>query len=431
MKRSNAAFTGASLTQRWRRPLGSLWETSPDLLDMLSQRRRSVIFLICVIVIAVTSGRPVAAPFVPESDSQVLERLPFAPNDPVLRRLRALNNQLTRKPDNLPLALLVAQGYLDVGRVTGDPRYAGYAQAALAPWWDFEQAPQEVLVLRATSRQRMHQFDVALADLATALNINPHNVQARLTRATVLQVKGAYDEAREECRALQELTEELVWAACLANVNAATGKLRGSYQQLRLAFDRYPHAQPSVRSWVLTSLAEMAARAGMTQEAETHFRAALALDAVDYYLLGTYADFLLDDGRPQEVVALLRDKTAADPLLLRYALALQAQHSKELPAQVEQLLDRFAASRLRGDRVHLREEARFTLHLLNAPQAALQLAQENWQVQKELADIRILLEAAIAAADTAAVDAVRDWLKNCGLEDVQLGLLMQYAKHPG
>jgi hypothetical protein len=116
----------------------------------------------------------------------------------------------------------------------------------------------------------------------------------------------------------------------------------------------------------------------------------------------------------------LRDKTRADPLLLRYALALQAQNSKELPAQVEQLRDRFEASRLRGDRVHLREEARFTLHLLNAPQAALTLAQENWQVQKEPADVRILLEAALAADDAGAVDAVKEWLKNSQLEDVQL-----------
>jgi Tfp pilus assembly protein PilF len=425
MKRSNAAFTGASLTQRWRRPFWSSSETSSDLLDMLSQRSRSIASLICVIVVAMTSGRADAAPFVPESDSQVVERLPFAPNDPVLRRLRALNNQLTRKPDNLPLALLVAQGYIEVGRVTGDPRYAGYAQAALAPWWDFEQAPQEVLVLRATVRQRMHQFDVALTDLATVLNTNPRNLQARLVRATVLQVQGVYDEAREECRALQDLSEELTSTACLASLNGATGKLRESYQKLRAALERHPNAQPSVQSWVLTSLAEMAARAGMTQEAERHFRAALALDAVDYYLLGTYADFLLDDGRPQEVVALLRDKTAADPLLLRYALALQAEHSKELPAQVEQLRDRFAASRLRGDRVHLREEARFTLHLLNAPQAALTLTQENWQVQKEPADVRILVEAAIAAGDAAAVRTVTGWLRNSRLEDVQLSRLMQ------
>ena len=96
----------------------------------------------------------------------------------------------------------LARGYLELGRVTGDPRYAGYAQAALAPWWDLNQPPQEVLVLRATLRQRVHQFDDALADLATVLIANPRNAQARLTRATVLQVQGDYEAAREECRAL-------------------------------------------------------------------------------------------------------------------------------------------------------------------------------------------------------------------------------------
>jgi len=40
-------------------------------------------------------------------------------------------------------------------------------------------------------RQRMHKFDLALADLATVLNINPRNVEARLMLATVKQVQGA------------------------------------------------------------------------------------------------------------------------------------------------------------------------------------------------------------------------------------------------
>jgi len=266
----------------------------------------------------------------------------------------------------------------------------------------------------------MHQFDLALADLATVLNINPRNVEARLMLATVKQVQGAYDEAGKECRALQDLTEKLVWTACLANVNGATGRLRESYEQLRAVFSRYPIAEQKLESWVLTSLAEMATRAGMMSEAEAHFRAALTLAPADYYLLGAYADYLLDNGRPQDVVALLRDKIAADPLLLRYALALQAQNSNDLAVQVQQLDDRFAASRLRGDRLHLREEARFTLRLLNAPAAALKLAQENWQVQKEPADVRILLEAALAADDNTAVDEVKEWLRNSGLEDVQL-----------
>jgi tetratricopeptide (TPR) repeat protein len=376
--------------------------------------------LICVGLTAGACATASAAPFVPQSDGQVLERLPLAPSDPVLRRLRALNGQLTRVPNDLPLAVMVAQGYSELGRVTGDPRYAGYAQAALAPWWSLERAPQEVLVLRAALHQRMHQFDLALADLATVLNINPRNVEARLMLATVNQVQGAYDQAREECRALQDLTAKLVWTACLANVNGATGRLRESYQQLRAACSRYPIAEPKLGSWVLTSLAEMATRAGMMVEAEAHFRAALTLAPADYYLLGVYADYLLDNGRPQDVVALLRDKIAADPLLLRYALALQAQNSNHLAIQVQQLVDRFAASRLRGDRVHLREEARFTLRLLNAPVTALKLARENWQVQKEPADVRILLEAALAAHDKTAVDEVKEWLGHSGLEDVQL-----------
>src|SRR5215468_11048572 len=162
--------------------------------------------LICVGLIAAACAKASAAPFVPQSDGQVLERLPLAPSDPVLRRLRALNGQLTRVPNDLPLAVMVAQGYAELGRVTGDPRYAGYAQAALAPWWDLERPPQEVLVLRAALRQRMHQFDLALADLAVVLDTRPRNVQARLMRASVQQVRGAFDGAREECRALQDLT---------------------------------------------------------------------------------------------------------------------------------------------------------------------------------------------------------------------------------
>jgi hypothetical protein len=367
----------------------------------------------------------IAEPFIPNSDAEVLERLAISPGDPVLGELRALQSQLLRRPDNLVLAIRVAQGYLELGRVTGDPRYAGYSEAALTPWWHLDDPPSEVLVLRAILRQRLHEFDAALADLAIVLSRNPRNVQAHLTRAAVLQVKGEYEAAREDCLALKSLSLELVWTACLTGVTASAGDLDESYRQLRAMFETRPPHQPELQGWVLTSLAEMAARSGRSEEAEQHFRAALAVDAADTYLLGAYADFLLDSGRSPEVLALLRDKTAADPLLLRHALALKAQQSKELPAQVEKLRDRFAASRLRGDRVHLREEARFTLHLLDAPEAAVELAKENWRVQKEPTDVRILLEAALAANDAEAIGAVQNWLKNARLQDVQLARLLE------
>jgi thioredoxin-like negative regulator of GroEL len=202
--------------------------------------------LICVALI--TTAPALAAPFVPESDNQVLERLPFTPSDPVVRDLRLLQSRLSHEPGNLPLAMRLAQGYVELGRVTGDPRYAGYAEAALSPWWHLDRAPQEVLVLRAALGQRMHQFDAALTDLTTVLDANPRNSQARFMRATVLQVQGAYEGAREDCIALRNITDELVETTCLTSVNGATGQWHESYRELRAALERRPNARPRLKA---------------------------------------------------------------------------------------------------------------------------------------------------------------------------------------
>jgi tetratricopeptide (TPR) repeat protein len=372
-----------------------------------------------------------AEPFLPTTDAQVLERLPYKAGDPVMAELRAERLQLNEQPDNLRLALRLARRYIELGRVNGDPRYAGYAQAALMRWWDLQSPPRDVLLMRATLRQRVHDFDGALIDLDAVLKARPDDAQARLTRATVLQVQGRYPAALEDCSVLRRLVQELVATTCLTSIGSVTGHLQESYAQLKLALELNPEADPAIRSWVLTGLAEMAAHAGMAQEAESHFHAALALDDSDFYLLGAYADFLLDEGRPAEVERLLADKTRADPLLLRYALALKALSSPRLPATTEQLGARFEASRLRGDRVHLREEARFTLHVLNDAPRALRLANDNWAVQREVADVRILLEAASAAGDAPTLAAVSRWLRDSKLEDSHIQRLIQTGNlHP-
>jgi Tfp pilus assembly protein PilF len=387
----------------------------------------------CVLFVCLSLGlaAPVCgAPFVPTEDAQVLERLPFPPSDPTVRELQLLRAQLGLQPNNQMLAVDVARRYIELGRVTGDPRYAGYAQAALSPWWHRAEPPRDVLLLRATLRQRVHQFDTALSDLALALARNPRDAQARLTRATVLQVRGESVAAKQDCEALRGLTQPLIAVACLAGVEGSNGRLRESYQALREALADYPGAGPGVQSWLLAGLAEMAARAGLTHDAEQHFKSALAADPANQYLLAAYADFLLDSGRAHEAAALVKFRTKADGLLLRYALALKAQHSAETPQAVEELRARFDASRMRGDRVHLREEARFELHLCADPRRALALAKDNWAMQKEPADARILLESALAANDVIALRTLKEWLAQSHLEDVQLARLLK-VRNPG
>jgi tetratricopeptide (TPR) repeat protein len=357
-----------------------------------------------------------AAPHIPLDGNDVVERLPSR-TDPVQRELRRLRTALNAAPGDVNLAGELARRYIERARVEGDPRYLGYAQAALAPWWRQPAPPEPVLILRATLYQSMHRFAAALADLDQAVRRDSDNAQAWLTRATVQTVTGDFAGGRASCMRLYARAPETIVQACLSNVGGVSGQADASYRRLLAAWTRHPVDDPAIAVWVHTLLADIADRAGRPASAESHYRQALARGDPDSYLLGAYADFLLDHGRAPEVVSLLRDKTRVDALLLRYALALQATGAPAASVQAGVLRDRFAAAALRGDTVHRREQARFELFLRGDPAAAVRLAKANWTVQKEPADLRILAQAAVASRDPEAARIVRDWLRTSHLED--------------
>jgi tetratricopeptide (TPR) repeat protein len=381
----------------------------------IRHRRPRRMLLLPFLVLAL-AGAAVATPYIPADGKKVVERLPSRA-DPLQRELLQLRAELSREPANLKLATALAQRYIEQARTAGDPRYLGYAQAALAPWWKLPQAPDEVLVLRATLRQGTHQFGAALADLDTVLKRDPNNAQAWLTRATVQVVTGDFAAARRSCMRLYARAPELIVQTCLSNVGSVNGDAMRSYAMLKAALERQADAGPELRGWVQTLLGEMAARLGDDAAADGWFRQAMAAAAPDSYLLAAYADFLLDRGRAADVARRLKDKGRIDALLLRYAIALKAIGSPDAPAQVEALRARFDAAMLRGDSVHQREQARFELALRSDPQAAVRLARRNWAVQKEPADLRILAEAAAASGDREATQLALGWVAKTRLED--------------
>ena len=366
-----------------------------------------------------------AKPYLPTDDGAVLERLPEK-TDPSLRDVKRLRATLDRNPGDLTLAARLARRAIEAGRETGDPRFFGQAQAALAPWWKQPDPPAQALLLRATLKQSTHDFPGALADLDRLIAANPRDGQALLTRATVLTVQGRYAEARANCVRIARQTVPLVTIACDAAPASVSGEAVSAYRALTGALAA-PAADASLAEWAQTLAGEIAQRRGDAAAAEAHFRAALALDSRDPYLLGAYADFLLDRNRPAEVVLLLKDYTRNDNLLLRLALA-----EKRLPemrssfdALRSDLEDRFAAARRRGDTLHRREEARYALEIAGNSERALALARENWKVQRESADLRILVSAAKAAGDAAALQEAGDWVRAHRLEDAAITALLQ------
>jgi len=365
-----------------------------------------------------------AAPYIPAQGTQVIETLPRR-GDPVQQELRRLRAQLNAQPNDVALATGLARRYIALGRSETDPRYLGYAQAALAPWWRLPAPPPAVRLLRATLLQSTHQFAAALADLRGVLAAEPKNAQAWLTLATVLTVQGDYANATSSCARLSSLATELITVTCIAQVGALTGRAQPSENLLALTLERNGVTAPELQVWVLTLLAEMAQRRDAATVAEQRFQQALALSPNDSYLLGAYADFLLEQKRPSRVTALLADQTRIDALLLRRALALQQQgQTTALAADIAELAARFDAAMLRGDTVHQREQARFEL-LRRNPAGALILARKNWAVQKEPADMRIYLDAALQAGDRAAAQPVIDWIAKNKMEDATASRLIR------
>lgn len=381
---------------------------------------RSLLGAACAIAVIAAAQ---AAPRVPADDAEVLERLPASRSDRSRREVDALRAALARDPRRLEVALRLARLHIERARSDSDPRHLGRAQAALAPWWKEAEPPVAVLVLRATVRQSLHHFPEALADLRAAVRLAPGDPQAWLTLATVQQVTGEAAASRASCARLEPLAAPLVAAACHAAAEGASGRAGEGLRRL----DSVPASRvdsPAVRAWAATLRAELAERLGEPARAEAHFREALAWDPSDGYARAAYADFLLDAGRYGEAMRAVGRDARSDGALLRYAIAAAKVDSADAADAARSLAARFAAARERGDRVHLREEARFALEVRGEAAAALALARENWKLQKEPADARIVLEAALAAGDRSAAREVLEWVRRERLEGPRIAALV-------
>ncbi len=371
-----------------------------------------------------------AIPYHPESDAEVLEQLPASSKEWLeIRQLRAMS---AANPGDMDMALKLVRRYIELGRAESDPRYYGYAEAVLSPWMQVAHPPAEVLVLRATLFQNRHEFPAALDHLQTALAQQPRLTQAWLTLALILEVQGHYAAALNSCLTLIKLAPSLNASVCLNSVLSLSGRLDIAYQQLSQVVRVAEQDAPQDRQWALICLAEMAERKGDIEQADAYYRKALNLKLRNGYLLGAYADFLQDQARYSEVVALLYDETRADGLLLRLAKAERQLNSSEADTHIDILKARFAAGKMRGDNTHQGDEARFLLYLLKQPEQALTLAKLNWAVQREPRDARILLESALAAGKKPAeAQSVLDFLSQNKLQDVRLQALMDQFKQGG
>ncbi len=311
-----------------------------------------------------------------------------------------------------PQRLARAQSLVLAGRASGDPRTLGYAEAMLQGLPDSD----DVLVLRATIEQSRHRFAQAQALLDRVLVRTPLHPQALLTRATVSTVTGAYPAAREDCARLARVHGDVA-LLCAAQVAAVTGGEARAAQLVQAALGR---VQGDLRSWALALQGQLSEQAGENAAAERAYRAVLEIGE-DLTTRLALADVVLALGRAQDALAVLQAAPPADGVLLR---RWRAAPDAALAAQ---LARRIEAAQLRGELLHARDAAQFAL-AQGRTSDALRLAQENWQSQREPADLRLLALAGQAAKDQAVIDAVRAWRDRTGLRDAQVDAILKEVR---
>src|ERR1700685_2609336 len=261
------------------------------------QRGRLLTFFAAALMSAACLPLAHAGPSVPSSDRAVLAELPAGTHyaDVSARRLAR---------GRLDVAIPLAQFYIQQARLSGDLRYLGYAQAVLAPWVKENSAGPDVLVLQATLQQSRHEFAASLATLDRALAARPDDPQALLIEATVLRVLGRLPEAGAACERFSHGVEPRLGALCIQSLRSLTGHLEPAYAALMQVSPQ--GWLSSEKSWLYSELGEMAVRLGKDADAQRWFQQGLGLAPADFYVRAAYADLLLRQGRPGEVLTLLQ-----------------------------------------------------------------------------------------------------------------------------
>lgn len=394
------------------------------------QERQSAVTLIAIVVVVMavvvasswftnSTGEPGRL-----SDDTVVAELGTA-QAPYPQALQDAVRAARTRPEDRQAAVAAARAYIDHGRRIGDARMVGAALGVLAPW--LRSAPQpDVLVPAAIALQYNHDFDGAIAHLDQSLAMAPGDVEALMVRADIDVVQGRLADAAQICSRVAAAGRIELALICAATAQGLTSKGEVAYQRLEATTGLANLMTPELRTYATALLGDIALARGWRDKARSALQAALAGDPADLRTLMAYADLQLGDGDASGALSTLADAPPTDGIQLRRALAYRALgDADQLTPLIDTLQRNFDLQEALGLVTHARERARFELHLMDNPGAALEAARANWSVQREFEDAQLFLDAVEAAGQPHAARTVLDWMST---EDVDApGLRMPAA----
>lgn len=364
------------------------------------------------------AGDPHASSAAPVADTVILQ-LPKGGER--TGDLAALWRDLQRAPGSADAAVRYAGEALQRYAVTGDARYIGYAQGALAPWQQDADPPLQVWLLRGRILQTQHRFAEAGAYLDRLLARHRDSAEGMLLSADAWRRAGDIARAKARCAGLALAGFSSLALHCAGDILLSLGEAGKAYALLAPLHAEPGRGQPQLQQWMLTVAADAAAADRKVAEALALYERALAIPGATIAMHASYADLLLAEERPSDALAALAraQEPDADALLLRRAIAARELGRADAHALRKRLRTGFVeAEKLGTAALHWREQALFALLLANDPNAALTYAGKNWRQQKGPEDAALFIQAARASGRPEAANAVYEWRQSQQFGDV-------------
>ena len=251
--------------------------------------------------------------------------------------IEGLLAKLRAKPDDQKSRLLLAQAYMQEGRITGNhPYYDGAAMELLEQVLKAEPENFEALCCKSSLCLTQHHFaqGLGLAEQAVKLNPNSGFVYGLLTDANVEM--GHYDEAVKMADKMNALRPDLPAYARVSYLREIYGDMPGAIQAMDMAV-KAGYIGLEQTEWTRVALAHLYEVQGDTTKARGYYQMALyARPGYAYALagLGRMAAARNDYPRAiklyQEARITVKDYAFADELTDLYRLNNQPDEAKKM-----------------------------------------------------------------------------------------------------
>jgi tetratricopeptide (TPR) repeat protein len=190
------------------------------------------------------------------------------------RRVDDLRRRLSRQPEDLGLAVMLADALMRQTRITGNAGLAIEAEQSLKRALDGDAANYDGTRMLAAIYLSQHRFREAIAVAEKNRIARPYDPLNYGVIGDGHLELGEYTEAFDAFDRMMELRPSAAAYARVAYARELQGNLNGAVQAMELAADATAAEDPEALAWHQAQLGDLYLRLGKTREAESAYIAA-------------------------------------------------------------------------------------------------------------------------------------------------------------